>query len=222
LEDQYNKLNERAIAVKIGVAYNRPIDFKLEENDDGKINELFARLKEKNVKFTQNEMIRWGNYIVTHLLGFANFKHLPVQIHTGLAYLEGSNPINLAPIMRAFPGVNFCLFHGGYPFHDQLAGLLYSVPNAYADLCWMPILNHKAAKSLLSDLISVKAGFRTFAYGGDTQTLEGSIGALITIKKILAKVLSRKIEEGKLIKEDAIELGNAMLYDNAANLFGIK
>jgi predicted TIM-barrel fold metal-dependent hydrolase len=166
-------------------------------------------------------MERWGNYIVTFLLGFANVEQIPVQIHTGLALMEHSNPTNLVELTRLFGGVKFAFFHGSYPWHTLLPGIIYSRENVWADLCWMPILNQDATGQIMNDLISLGRSYRILGYGGDCQTMEGSIGALVKFKQILTKVLFEKIIKAKLTESEAIETGNIILSGNAREFLNL-
>lgn len=221
--DQYlQELSRTARVIKIGVAYSRSIHFIPNENDNREITELFSRMQDPRSHFSEQEMRKWGDFVVTMLLGFANVENMPVQIHTGLALMEGSNPVNLVEMMRMYGGVRFALFHGSYPYHNLLPGIVYGRSNTYADLCWMPILNQHATKQLLYDMIAVGAWKHTFAYGGDCQSVEGSYGALLVLKELLAEVLLDFVEKGKLTFEDSIEIGQSMLYSNALSFFDKK
>jgi hypothetical protein len=219
LEKYVMNLSQKARVIKIGSAYQRSIEFEIEENNNHEIDKIFSKMKEKNATFSEKEMRRWGNYIITFLFNFAQIEQLPVQIHTGLALMAESSPVRLVNFMRSFSSVHFDLFHGGYPYSDALAGVLYTRSNAYADLCWMPILNQNATKRLLNDLIAVGRWNRTFAFGGDCQTIEGSYGALLVVKKILVDVLYQSILDDRLTTEDAILIGNAMLSHNAQQIY---
>ncbi|MHB1458857.1 MAG: hypothetical protein ACYC0V_18250, partial [Armatimonadota bacterium] len=47
---------------------------------------------------------------------------MPFQNHTGLGKIAGSNPMNLVPMIEKHPETKFVLFHGGYPWTEQVAG----------------------------------------------------------------------------------------------------
>ena len=164
-------------------------------------------------------MRRWGNYVVTSLLEYARKEKLPVQIHTGMASVVETSPIYLMDIMRKFSDVKFDLFHGGYPFHHTIPGILTQRYNAHVDLCWMPILSKSATKRLLTELIEMNCTDKVFAFGGDCENLEGTYGALLSIKDILAEVLVDFIEAKKFSFSDAVDIGNKMLYENPKRIF---
>ncbi len=220
MEQWLDHLRPRACAVKIGAAYQRSIDFELEENDDGRIGAIYKQIVAGTGKFSGTDVKRWGNYIVSHLAGYAQVEGLPVQVHTGLASIVGTNPVSLAPLLSAWPGVTFDLFHGGYPYHHEITGVLGRFHNAHVDLCWMPILSRDATKHLLKECIAMGVSDRVLAFGGDCVCVEGSHGALLGTKEILASVLADLVSTRNLAFDDALSLGLSMLHDNAARVYG--
>ncbi len=219
LEKYFNSLRYMANTIKIGSAYERSIHFLYENNEDGEITKIFNIIKKNEVKIREREMRRWGNYVVTSLLEYARKEKLPVQIHTGLASMVETNPLYLLDIMRKFSDVKFDIFHGGYPFHHTIPGILTQRYNAYVDLCWMPILSQSATKRLLRELIEMNCSNKVFAFGGDCENLEGTCGALLQIKDILADVLVEFIDARKFSLSDAVDIGNKMLYENPKKMF---
>jgi len=218
LEKYFNSLRYMANTIKIGSAYERSIHFLYEKNEDGEITKIYDKMQKKEV-INEKEMRRWGNYVITALLEYARKEKLPVQIHTGMASMVETNPIYLLDIMRKFSDVKFDIFHGGYPFHHTIPGILTQRYNAHVDLCWMPILSQSATKRLLTELIEMNCTDKTFAFGGDCENLEGTYGALLVIKDILAEVLVGFIEAKKFSFSDAVAIGNKMLYENPKKIF---
>ena len=219
LEKYFNSLRYMANTIKIGSAYERSIHFLYEKNEDGKITEIYDKIQKKEDFISEKEMRRWGNYVVTSLLEYARKEKLPVQIHTGMASVVETSPIYLMDIMRKFSDVKFDLFHGGYPFHHTIPGILTQRYNAHVDLCWMPILSKSATKRLLTELIEMNCTDKVFAFGGDCENLEGTYGALLSIKDVLAEVLVDFIEAKKFSFSDAVDIGNKMLYENPKRIF---
>ena len=219
LEKYFKSLRYMANTIKIGSAYERSIHFLYEKNEDGKITEIYNRIQKKEESINEKEMRRWGNYVVTSLLEYARKEKLPVQVHTGMASMVETNPLYLMDIMRKFSDVKFDLFHGGYPYYHTIPGILTQRYNAYVDLCWMPILSQSATKRLLTELIEMNCTDKVFAFGGDCENLEGTCGALLTIKNILAEVLIEFIEAKKFSFIDAVDIGNKLLYENPKRIF---
>ena len=219
LEKYFNSLRYMANTIKIGSAYERSIHFLYEKNEDGKITEIYNKIQKKEGYIYEKEMRRWGNYVVTSLLEYARKENLPVQVHTGMASMVETNPINLMDIMRKFSDVKFDIFHGGFPYYHTIPGILTQRYNAYVDLCWMPILSQSATKRLLTELIEMNCSDKVFAFGGDCENLEGTCGALLVLKDLLAEVFIDFIKANKFSFSDAVDIGNRMLYDNPKEIF---
>ncbi|HME55769.1 MAG TPA: amidohydrolase family protein [Candidatus Lokiarchaeia archaeon] len=219
MERYLQALKPSTASIKIGTAYQRSNHFHLEENDDGQVTSIYARIADKQGAISEHEMRCWGDYIVTRLLGFAQVENLPVQVHTGLASMQETSPLELVEIMGAFPGVTFDLFHGGYPFHHCMPGVLDKCSNSRIDLCWLPLLSETATTELLRDIIEMGQSDRVLAFGGDCQSPYGSYGALLVIKDLLATILERFVNSGRLTREDAIAMGNEMLWDTPRAVF---
>jgi predicted TIM-barrel fold metal-dependent hydrolase len=120
-----------------------------------------------------------------------------------------------------FPEVRFVLFHGGYPWIDDLLALVHNYPNVYADLCWLPIISPSAAERALHELVEVGTADKLM-WGCDTWSSEESYGALLAFRHTLAKVLSSKIEDGYFSLEDAKAISVRVMRGNAAELFGFE
>jgi len=86
----------------------------------------------------------------------------------------------------------------------------------------MPILSQSATKRLLYELIEMNCTDKVFAFGGNCENLEGTYGALLLIKDILADVLVDFIETKKFSFSDAVDIGNKMLYENPKRIFSLK
>lgn len=221
LEAYVNSLSNKARVIKIGSAYQRSINFQLEENEDGKIAEIFNKInkKDQKAKLNNTEAMRWGNYVVTFLMSYATIERMPVQIHTGLATMVETDPRYLIDLMKSFPGVQFDLFHGGYPYFHNVPGILSQINNAFIDLCWMPIISWNATKDLLRECLEWSNQKRIIAFGGDCRSAEGSIGALISMKNLVSEVLAEFVDANRITLEDAIEIGKDVFYDNPKKLF---
>ncbi|RLF13761.1 MAG: hypothetical protein DRJ66_07250 [Thermoprotei archaeon] len=203
------------ICLKSALAYDRTLRF-----DDVSEEEARAIFGKSEKELSIADKKKFGDFIMHYILSKADELSFPIQIHTGLALIEGSNPLNLVSLFRKYPNVKFILFHGGYPWTSEIAALLLSFSNVYADLCWLPIISPTAAKRLLMELIEVTGG-RRIMWGGDCWVVEGTYGALMMMKKILVDVLTYYVEKRYLTVSDAIDIASAILRTNAKEVFKI-
>lgn len=132
--------------------------------------------------------------------------------------MNKSNAKYLQDVIRDNPNTKFVLFHGNYPWTSDLCGLLFSNKNVYIDLCWLPIISTKTAENLLSEILDIGAASK-ISWGCDTWLAEDSLGALLAVKHVIAKVLSQRIEDNIYTKDLAFKICDSILRNNAKMLY---
>jgi hypothetical protein len=214
------------VCVKMQHAYRRPLWHPEPDEDDTKIKKMFN-------KSPRNEEDLWlfGDYMMHFILEWTSLNwRVPYQIHTGLArmYDGGSNALNLSHLFLKFQDMHFDLFHGNYPYNN-LGGMLHQIPNISADLCWLPAISPTAAQRTLTELFEVGdmvsthechiPSMRTCLFGGDSGIVEGSYGALQLAKDVLIRSLEDLFNRGHILRTDAIDLAERVLYSNPKRIF---
>jgi hypothetical protein len=144
---------------------------------------------------------------------------LPVAIHMGMgppggtAYpdrtcgheacapsyrMQLSDPMLLEPVLRRHPKARVYIMHAGWPYLDQLIGLMYAHPQVYADVAaWWAAMPRAEFHSNLQRL--VRAGYgKRLMYGSDLTEMGKAVQA---------------IEEASYLTE---EQKNDIFHDNAA------
>ena len=123
--------------------------------------------------------------------------------------------------MKRLPQLRFDLFHGGYPWMDDLLGLLHNYANVYADLCWLPLISTSAAKRFLREALEV-GGASRLLWGCDTWTSEESYGATLAFRRVASETLAQMHVEGYLSREEACDIAGRIWRGNAVALFGLE
>ncbi|MEM2915022.1 MAG: amidohydrolase family protein, partial [Candidatus Bathyarchaeia archaeon] len=203
------------IALKSALAYDRPILF--EEVEESEAKEIFEK---RGVDLSPKDIKVFQDYIFHHILGRASELDFSIQFHTGLAIIEGSNPINLVNIIRKYSNVNFILFHGGYPWIRETAAIALSFKNVYIDFCWLPIISPSACKLLMHEVIELGLSSKVM-WGGDCWVAEATYGALTMFKKLISEVLWGMIDKKYLRYDEALDIASKILNENAAQIFKI-
>jgi uncharacterized protein len=202
------------VALKSALAYDRDIDFH-----DTPKEKAQKALSAGNDAGEQE--IRWfQDYVYYQLCKIAAEMNLPFQNHTGLGLLGKTNAMQLNEAINKNPETKFVLFHGSYPWTDDICALLHNYQNVFPDLCWLPIISNTACERLLGELIDVGTSDKV-CWGCDTWTVEESYGALLAVRHVLAKVLSAKVEDGYLTLLDAEKITQRILHDNAKQLYSL-
>ncbi|MBI4830785.1 MAG: amidohydrolase family protein [Candidatus Lindowbacteria bacterium] len=216
--DFQRALDFGTVAIKIGIAYNRTLEFDKVSIDDA--NRAFKLPDEKT---TWSDMKAFQDFIMFRIIENAGQRALPVQIHTGMFAagkntLWNSNPLHLTNIFLEFPHVQFDIFHGAFPFTGEIGSLALMFPNVYLDTCWLPLISYTSFKRALGEWLSyVPLG--KILWGGDCGCAEGIYGAVYMIRQALSEVLAEKIEDGLFDEDLALKIAKAILHDNAQRLF---
>jgi len=200
-------------AIKFAVAYDW-------DNDLRRFNKANAQQAFRDGLALQRHRKDYYDYMIFRLCEFAGELGIPVQIHTGLGNLNKSAPIYLRELIAALPGVKFDIFHGGFPWTDDMLALLHKYNNVWADLCWLPLVNLSMARRFVREALEV-CGAHRMLWGCDTWTSEESYGALLAGQDAIATALSAMCEDGSITKDYAMYLAGRIWRENGMELYGL-
>ena len=218
--DEYISLVDRVLRekhqagcpmLKCALAYDRSLSF-----GTGTREEAQKAMKDDP---DETDVRAFQDYVFVKIIELAAELSMPVQIHTGLGLMMGSDAMQLQPLIARHPGTTFVLMHGGYPWTGDIAGLTHNYPNVWADLCWLPLISPAASRRLLHELMDVCNADRV-VWGCDTLTGEESYGARLAFLEVLSEVLYERVEAGMMRKRDAGRYARAVLHGNAAGIMG--
>lgn len=205
------------IALKSALAYDRALDFR--EQSKRTADRVFGK-PQSNV--APEELKAFGNFIFDHICELAAKHGLPLQNHTGLGRLGGSNPMNLIPMIEKHPETRFVLFHGGYPWTEEIAALLHNYGNVVADLCWLPAISTSAAERALHSLLEAAQDCSRITWGGDCWITTESYAHSLAARHVVARVLSEKTASGYLTRDRAKRIAQRILSENAKEIYGLS
>ena len=211
------------VAVKCVLAYSRTLKFdKVAKHEAEVVFNRIAHHLGEGPSFSEAKPLQ--DYMMHQAIRATIEAGLPMQIHTGLQegnenIVTNANPTHLINIFIEYREGRFDLFHGGYPFIHEWVTLAKNFANVYADLCWVHIISPDIGRRLLHELIEAVPGNKIMAFGGDAVTVEIAYGHSVIARKVVARTLSEKVEEGYLDENEAILLCRRILRDNPAALF---
>ena len=203
-----------AVCLKTTLAYQRTLRFENvpQERAEAAFGKRAAALSPQEIK-------DFEDFIMWRLCDLSARYELPFQIHTGQARIQGSNPMLLVDMIEAHPGTNFILFHGGYPWVDDMAVILQkSASHVWVDSCWLPMLSYSTAKRAFHEWLDAFPSNRIM-WGADCNHGEGIYGATEFTRRCVAEVLAEKVDRGDLHEKHALRIGQQILRDNALELF---
>jgi hypothetical protein len=202
------------VAIKSALAYDRPVAFNHPDL------EAARRAFQAAGELTRQDLLSFGDVVFHHLCGLAEKLELPFQVHLGLGILHGSRPMMFEPTIAAYPKVTFDLLHCGYPWWNDLGGLLHNYANVVADFCWLPIISTTAAVAALHEYLDVARSADRIVWGDDTWTGEEAYGAVLAWDYVLSRVLEERVGWGLCSTSHAERLAGKLLHENAEKLFG--
>lgn len=203
--------------IKTAIAYQRSLRFN--KVDYNTVKEHFT--KALTDKYFSKEL---QDYVMHYLLKLANDRNLTVQVHTGLLEgngntLSNSDPSLLNNLFFDYPNVDFDLFHISYPYQNIAAGLCKMFPNVYIDMCWAHIISPNASMNALNEFIDTVPYNKISAFGGDYCFIDGIYGHLYLARENVSRVLAKKVALNVFSEDKAIEIAQALFYDNPKRIF---
>lgn len=199
-------------ALKFAQSYFRPIDFQPADQDAAK--RAFGVSPDR---ITPEQKLAFGNYVFNRCCELAAELNIPIQIHTGLS--QPFRPMALEPAILRFPRTQFVILHSGFPWTHEVTGLVHNHANVLPSLAWTVTLCTAAAIRTLHDFIDVARSINRITWGSDCQVTEESVGALLAWRFIVAKVLSERIDDGRLTIKDAKLLGRKLMFENGRSIY---
>jgi hypothetical protein len=207
------KKREGCIALKSALAYDRGLNFSQASRERAQ-----AALTAAEDAVTPEDIKAFGDYVFFEICKTAAELGLPVQCHTGLGALKETNAMQMREVIEKNPDTRFVLFHGGYPWLDDVLALTHFYKNVYPDICWLPIISTSAAERMIIELIEVST-IDKICWGCDTWTAEESAGALLAMRHALAGALSKMAADGYFSINSAKKAAENILYNNAKAIY---
>ncbi len=194
------------IGIKQAQAYSRDLHFQFIEDDA-----VDFRAE------TGQPLWALQNWILHRFCERANDYGWPYQIHTGTHNLPRSNPLPLIDPMHRYPAVRFVMLHT-WPYLDEVAYLAKHCPNAYIDICWLPILSPAHAEAALRAYIGYVPGHKLML-SQDATSVELAAGSTLVYRTLLKKVLAERVDDGLISEAQALDVARWALADNARAVY---
>ncbi len=207
-----------AVCLKTTLAYERTLQFDNVPKE--KASRIFGRPRSE---LTSQEIKQFEDFIMWRLVELSAKYELPFQIHTGLARLQGSNPMLLLDLIEGNPKTKFILFHGGFPWTDETGAIVFTemhhhARNVWLDSVFLPSVSYSAAERAYDEWLDLMPSDRIM-WGSDQIDAEGIYAATEFTRRCLAEVLTERVIRGDLRYEDARRIGKQVLRDNALEMF---
>jgi hypothetical protein len=212
LEDLIDRLvrtnvDAGARSLKSALAYDRPLLVGSTSR-----NAAAAVFGKSPDQITEDQKLTFGDYVIGLYMELARAHSLVVQVHTGLARLGDSSPLQMLPLIEAYPDLTFDLFHGGYPWIHDVAAIAQNYPNVALNLAWLPQISPEAAVAALKEWIQVVPQADRITWGADCHVVEDMYGSLLAARHVIARALAELVEDGYLSVDDALAEAASILF----------
>jgi predicted TIM-barrel fold metal-dependent hydrolase len=208
--------SEGAVGVKMAVApYAEPDRQAAEEAFDGL---LSGHDREAPV----HDLLR--DYVVDRLIPLAAERGLVVAVHTGYwGDFRNLHPLHMVPVLRRHRDVPFDIYHLGYPWPREALMLAKEFANVRLNLCWVHAISPRAAEQAVDEALDLLPVNKVLAFGGDYSVgIEKVYGQLTMARENIARPLARRIAEGRLDQEAALQIARRWFFDNPVELYGLQ
>lgn len=202
-----------------------------EEPARGDVAHLFPRLVEEAAGQTRSpDLVEGERGALRDTIGHAMLRAaqslgLRVMFHSGMrpnVDYRGTDPNLHIPLFLKYPEICFEIYHCGMPWVRDVGMIAMSFPNVWINMCWTQSLAPRMARSALSEWLEYVPHNKIIAFGGDSSLwIEHTVGDLIHTRINLAKVLAERVKEGESTEQEAVMIARRMLFDNAADLYGL-
>ncbi len=222
--DWYGKWS---VAIKCATAYSRNIDFERVGADQ--VRQVFKD-KLSGKEPAPGDKKRLEDHLFWYAVDKATAMDLPVKVHTGyyagydympLGRVNG-NAAAATDLCRLGPETKWDFFHISYPYYEDMLAVGKQYSNAYMDMCWAWIINPIAAKDFLKKFIMTVPLNKIVTFGGDYMPVELVYGHAVIARKGISLALSELVEEGWIELEQALEMTDVIMHQNARKLFKLE
>ncbi len=215
-----------AVGCKVAAAYQRRIEYPDTARADAE--RIFVKLRAKvnsSVSDVEREVVE--NYLIRRQVEACIDVDMPVVIHTGYQAglhndIRNARATHLWSLLSDYPEARFDLFHGSFPYVEDMVCLGKYFENVSLNMCWMHIMGPAISRRALSAWLDAVPVTRIFAFGGDYNVVEKVYGHLKLARANVAAVLAEKVEVGRFGEADALHIARLLFNENPKQWYNLQ
>ncbi len=189
------------------------------EPSEGEAREVFERIRTVGSCEQPTPLF---DYLFWELLETAATLDVPVAVHAGLwGDFRTLDAKWMIPYAMRCPNTHFDLFHLGIPCVDDAIVIAKNFANVSLNLCWTYIMSQRMTLDAIDKILDLVPVNKVIGFGGDYWVVQKIYGHLVMARETLARAFARRIIDGDLTEERAVEIGIMWLKDNPARIYGI-
>lgn len=124
------------------------------------------------------------------------------------------------PLFIEYPGVNFIILHGGYPFSRDAAVMAKNFPNVHLDVTWLSMITGSGYKMLLKEFLELVPANKII-WGSDSDNVEQMLGHVMLFRHLTSETLAKMADERIVSVNEAVEIGKWIFRENAIEIFNL-
>ena len=162
------------------------------------------------------------DYLFWKLLETAAGLAVPVAVHAGMwGDFRDLDAKWMIPYATRCPETHFDLFHLGMPGVNDAIVIAKNFPNVSLNLCWTYIISQRMTQDAIGRILDQVPVNKVIAFGGDYWVIQKVYGHLVMARETLARAFARRIADGELTEDRAVEIGVMWLRDNPARIYRV-
>lgn len=130
-------------------------------------------------------------------------------------------PIELAEIIASHPKIKFNFHISNMAVNQTFCTMARELPNLSLNGYWWHNFFPAYIEKVMCERLDMVAINKLVGHFSDAYTMEWSYAKSKLIRKVTAKVLSDRVDEGRYTKENALIMASDLLSGTAKNLFGM-
>jgi hypothetical protein len=220
-----------AVGIKDQSAYNRSLDYDVVPRLEAE--KIFNRLlADPRTVLGWPEAKPLDDYLFHEYMRFSRDLELPVQIHTGhiARNFDNVNRANAAlfrSVLELHQEVNFDLFHGNWPYINDMLFILKNYPNVSMNCCWLYTIDPVYAESIITRAATTAPNSKIHGFGGDYgNRIYGDAPAysashLKLARYVISSSLHGLMQMGWIDEDSAMNLAANWLFNNPNTFFNL-
>jgi uncharacterized protein len=207
-----------AVGLKIGMAYRRTLEVADVPAADAE--RVFARLRPSvRAEVSEADRLLLEDYLLRREVEACIEQDMPVVIHTGYQAglrndIRNARATQLWSLLKSYPEARFDLFHGSFPYVEDMTVIGKYFPNVSLNMCWMHIMGPAVSRRALDEWLDAVPVTKIFAFGGDYMVPEKIYGHLELARADVAEVLAGKVERGRMTESQALGVARLLFNEN--------
>ena len=100
--------------------------------------------------------------------------------------------------------------------------LARELPNFSLAGYWWHNFFPDAIRTVMSERLDMLPMNKQVGFFSDAYAVEWTYAKVVLVRRIMAQVLARRVEQGQYSREDALRIARAILYESPQTLLGMK